>query len=419
MDIKTGLSIYNKQWLVEPTAAIQMLDFWMKIDGSNWNYKESIGGQPVEQSNKFFAKSGVAVAPSRDYGLSDFSFEGAKVAVIPVSGPLMKNDNCGDLGTASLKMLTQMASSTPSVQTILYVVDSPGGTVDGTKAFADAIKASTKKTVCLVDGCMASAAYWIGSSCDEVYASSVTDVIGSIGTMCALVDASAALDKKGYVIREYYATESSDKNKMFSDAVKGNGKALISEMLDPMNNAFMGAVKANRPNVSESALSGKTYMADKAMEVGLVDGIATFDELVATAMQASSFRLPTRTTTTSLNTKQMTTAEFKAANPQGYADIQAEAVAQERDRVNTWMLHNEADPKAVAEGIASGKAITGTEAHRLMLKQFSGQTLAAVKTDNPQDVKTPAPEANNKTEAQMQADAILAETRGILGIKKA
>jgi len=415
MDIKTGLAIYNKPWLIEPNAAVQLLDLWMS-GKEDWSVKS-------ESIPKFLTRSKVAIGSG--YNLSDpKSFEGAETVIIPISGPLMKNDYCGDLGTASYKALVQLAASTPSVQTIIFDIDSPGGTVDGTKALADAIKSCGKKTIAFVNGMMCSAAYWIGSSCDEIYASSTTDIIGSIGTMCALVDSTAALEKKGYVIREYYATESKDKNKVFSEAEKGNGKALISEILDPMNNEFMGAVKKNRGKkieTEENVLTGKTYMAEQAKEVGLIDGIKSFEQTLDYAFS--------KQTNTSSNfyskNKKMTTTELKAAHPDTYnAIFEAgeksgieKGVGAEQERVKEWQAWKDIDPESVAKGIDSGKDMSRADYSQFAVKAATSKHIKAAEAENAPEINTaPVPKAKSETDAAIEANT--EEVLRAMNIKK-
>ena len=86
------------------------------------------------------------------------------------------------------------------------------------------------------------------------------------------------------MLREYYASASTDKNKSWNEALKGNGKLIIEETLDPLNNEFLQAVKNNRLALSvneEATLKGKTYTAAKAQELGFIDGIKSFDEIVS------------------------------------------------------------------------------------------------------------------------------------------
>lgn len=429
VDIKTGLSIYNRQWLVEPNAAVQMLDYWEKIKANNesWNYrksKEESAESPRQTLHqKFLSREGIVMAPDNVWDMEDFKgFEGATVAVIPVTGPLMKSDFCGSFGTKSLAGITQMASNTTSVQAIVFLHDSPGGTVDGTQSFADAVKASTKRTITLCEGMMCSADYWVGSSSDEVYASSETDIIGSIGTMISFYDYSKAIEKEGIILRQYYATESKDKNKATTDAMNGDGKALVSEMLDPINDIFLSAVKDNRGAKlslsKENVLTGKVYTSPKAVTLGLIDGIASFDEVMSSAASGMPVQLKTtrtRTITTKSNTV-MTAAEFKAAHPAAHAEIVQEAATAERDRVGSWMAFAEVDPTAVKAGIESGSGISQTQMSEFALKAHSKKAIADVQADGAPAIKTSEIKPEDIA-AKASVDAFTAEVKA--NLKKA
>lgn len=393
MDIKLLLSIYNKQWLMEPSAAVQMLDVWERIrSGELKSYSEV----KAEDRTKFFAKSGVTVAPTTSWEMRDFKgFNGSSVAIIPISGPLMKSDYCGEHGTASMQALTQQAIDTPSVKSIVFMVDSPGGTVDGTQAFASTIKNAGKRTICLVDGTMASAAYWIGSSCDEIYATSSTNLIGSIGTMCSFYDDEKYLENKGIVLREYYATESKDKNATFTEAKKGDGKKLISEMLDPLNDEFLSTVKANRAGKisGDETLTGKLYLAKQAQTNGLIDGIKTLNDVLQTNTKKAN---------------KMTAAEYKAAHPAEYANIVAEGVEQgvkqEQSRVRGWNAWRSVDADAVEKGIASGETVDQNIISEFSAKAANKARGNALTEDNAEDIKTAAPEAP-KTDDELSLEA--------------
>jgi ClpP class serine protease len=293
VDIKVGLSIYNSPWLIERQVGLNMFDHWLEtrhIENA-WSYNKARGQENEETAyqayQKLFAKSTeVVVAPNNSWDLrQNFKgFDGASVAVIAIEGPLMKADFCGDLGTVSIGNLIKMANDTESVKTILLVIDSPGGTVSGTENLASVIRSSQKRTVSVVDGYMCSAAYWIGCSANEVYAASNTSIIGSIGTMISWYDNTAAMEEKGYVLREYYADASKDKNLSLRNASKGEGKLLIEELLNPLNDEFTSWVKASRPQLAgneKETLSGKTFTAKKAIDLGLIDGMKSIETIIS------------------------------------------------------------------------------------------------------------------------------------------
>ncbi len=425
MDIKTGLSIYNKQWLIEPSAALQMLDFFDKVkEGERWSYgrakgeENELSGYKIYQ--KFFANAGLIMAPESTWDMSDFKgFEGATIAVIPISGPLMKADFCGSFGTQTIGQLTKMAWNTQSVKTLLFVHDSPGGTVDGTESLANIIADCPKETISLVTGMMCSADMWIGGASDKVYASCQTDMIGSIGTMCSFYDNSKARESRGVVLREYYATASKDKNAAGREAQEGDGKKLIQEMLDPLNDVFLAAMKKNRPKISEEALTGKVYTAGAAKEMGLIDGIKSFEQLIDSVTKP---RQSNSTFYQVIKTKNnMTTAEFKIENPTAYSEIfnagMIQGVSHEKARVEGWQAWAEFDPEAVAAGIASGKEASPSDCSKMQAKAAAKYKLAMAEKDNAPALSLAAAPKTDAQADDMELEANTAAVLQAMGIK--
>lgn len=406
MDIKLLLSIHNKPWLIEPGAASQLLDIWTQIrEGSLSSLHD---GDDKRERSIFSSAANVTVAPTTTWGRKEFKGFNSPVAVIPVTGPLMKSDFCGDLGTAAMQDLAKQAASSKAVETIIFVMDTPGGTVDGTQSFANTISGTDKRTVCLVDGMMASAGYWIGSHCDEVYASDTTNFIGSIGTMCSLYDDSSYMEKEGVVLREYYATASSDKNTAMAEARKGDGKKLVKEILDPLNNEFLSAVKSKRPNISPDALSGKIYTAKEAQTLGLIDGIKNIDDIIGSATSKQN----------SKSTINMNSTELKAAHPDTYKEIfaagKAEGItegktagqAAEKDRVIGWQAWSHVDPEYVQKGIDGGAEVSAKDISVLSAKAANKAAIKAVEGDNAPNLDTPEGQENKTPEAlELEANA--------------
>lgn len=203
------------------------------------------------------------------------------IAIISISGAISKySQDCGPAGTQEIGRQVQHADANPEIDGILLKIDSPGGMVDGTNTLAAIIKNAQKPILSFVDsGTMASAAYWIGSAGKEIWASEKTDVIGSIGVMCSFVDMKGYYDKLGAKVHEIYSTLSADKNADFSQATQGNYEPLQKNVLDKIATEFIDTVKAYRNDkIKSEALTGKTYMAQDAIKVGLIDKIGTISE---------------------------------------------------------------------------------------------------------------------------------------------
>lgn len=202
------------------------------------------------------------------------------LAVIPISGPLMKE---GSMGMAALGKIFQQAAANPNIAAIMGLVDSPGGSVDGTETFGKIVNGISKPVGFFGDGLIASAAYWIASYGDVILASGKTTEIGSIGVMINASNLFPILEKHGAQKIIARAEQSSDKGESYFQLLAGNPKLIQEEMLNPIADLFINTVKENRGaklNTAET-LTGKIFLAEKALELGLIDGIATFEEAAA------------------------------------------------------------------------------------------------------------------------------------------
>lgn len=214
------------------------------------------------------------------------------IAVIPVRGILMKEDQdeCDyfQAGMDTLGFQLQEADANPNISGIILYIDSPGGTVDGTQAFAQKVNDCKKPVVAFVDGLMASAALWIGSSASVVIAQNTTTEIGSIGVKFSFADMQPKWELEGIKFHRINADQSKDKNKTYTDALAGDYKGIREQQLNPLADIFIAAVKENRPSVSESAFTGKVYFALEALSLGLIDEIGPFQQAVEKVRQLSA-----------------------------------------------------------------------------------------------------------------------------------
>lgn len=278
VNIKVLLQALNHAWFIHPESA----QHYALIAHKLFTSEKASFFDDEEEGQKEFAWI-VNAAGQRVGTIQDAVDNG--IAVINMQGAVMKYDYCGAPGTQSLMQALQQANDNPSVSAIVLQIDSPGGAVDGTQQFANAVKNSAKPVVAYVNGMMCSAAMWIGSAAATRIASSNTDVIGSIGTMASWKDYSGYLNQMGIKTHEIYATDSTNKNLQFREANQGNYEPMVKTWLDPLNGEFTGAIQENLPNVDKTVLNGSHYIAKTAKQKGLVDKIGTFETAVKTAMK--------------------------------------------------------------------------------------------------------------------------------------
>lgn len=218
------------------------------------------------------------------------------VALLEVEGIIAKRMNLltqisGGTSTQILKADFMRAFTDPEVKAIVLIVDSPGGTVDGTEEMANAIyqarEKATKPIVTYVDGMMASAAYWIGSAADRIYINGQTANVGSIGVVASHVDYSKYEENQGIKTTEIFAGKYKRIASEYQPLSK-EGKAYIQDRVDQLYSIFVNKVSQYRQTklkISGNDLipwaEGKLFIGQQGIEAGLADGIASLEMLVS------------------------------------------------------------------------------------------------------------------------------------------
>jgi signal peptide peptidase SppA len=217
--------------------------------------------------------------------------QGANIAVLPFYGVVTQRGNMADdvsgPGSASTQKFTnalRQALQDPSIGAILIDIDSPGGSVYGVDELASEIMGARnqKPIVGLANSLAASAAYWVGAACSELYVTPGGEV-GSIGVWQAHEDWSKALDDAGVkttlISAGKYKTEGNPYEPLGKDA-----QEFMQSRVDDYYAAFTKAVAKGRgisiDVVRKDFGQGRVYGSAQALSVGMVDGVMTFDDVV-------------------------------------------------------------------------------------------------------------------------------------------
>lgn len=222
------------------------------------------------------------------------SASGSGIAVLPLYGIIAQRGNMADdisgPGSCSTQQFSQSLRSAladPSVGQILIDIDSPGGSVYGTPELADEIyQARAKKPIIGISNSLcASAAYWIGSQCSELYCTPGGEV-GSIGVYTAHADMSKALEEDGIdmtlISAGKYKTEGNPYGPLTEEA-----RAAIQQSVDNYYAMFTKAVSRGRgagvsiAQVRDGMGQGRCLSASDALAENMIDGVMTFDDVVA------------------------------------------------------------------------------------------------------------------------------------------
>lgn len=214
------------------------------------------------------------------------------VATISVKGPLTNdgdtiwNEWMGMTGYPEIRDAMISAATDTSVQHIILDIDSGGGAVSGVDDTAKLIRLvhdNVKPVTAFTDGSMYSAAYWLGSSAGEVYASKAAGM-GSIGVIATHMERSEMLKEAGIGVTVVRA----GKYKALANGVEKlteEGKAQIQAGVDAAYKIFVGHVAEMRGKSYEFADSvmaqGREFYGQAGADAGLVDGIKSFDQVMS------------------------------------------------------------------------------------------------------------------------------------------
>ncbi len=233
------------------------------------------------------ASSGLA-----DYILSQPFEKRGNVAIIPVTGVITQDVSFWELfglqsSTARIGAQLAAALADPDTEGIVFNINSPGGEVYGTPELAARILAArdSKKTVAMVSGLAASAAYWLASQCAEIVIQPSGDA-GSIGVYTVHFDQSGFLAQAGIAATEItagkYKAEYSPLHALTEDA-----RAELQKSVDATYADFLAAVAKGRgatvSEVRQNYGEGRVLMARDAVKAGMADRTGTLDDALKRA----------------------------------------------------------------------------------------------------------------------------------------
>lgn len=218
---------------------------------------------------------------------------GSLVAVVPLVNVVTRHGYWGAVGTLQMGRMLQQLDADPAVGSVVLSVNSPGGSVYGTTELASIVRGirqrGNTRIVSVADPLMASAATWIGTAAEKVYAIESGDV-GSIGVLNSYADLSEYYAKMGIKID---VLRTPDKKARFSgvepmsDAMRETMQARIDEAYQ----SFLSAMADNRGvtvQQVESRFGGGEVMGSReAVAAGLIDGIASLDDVVGQLLEVA------------------------------------------------------------------------------------------------------------------------------------
>lgn len=263
----------------------------------------------------------------------------------------------GGISTEDISSDFTQAVESPDVKGIILHFDSPGGMVDGTKDLADLISSARgkKPIVAFTDSMMASAAYWVGSAADEIYATPTAQV-GSIGVVAQHIDRSKAYEKMGakktYITSGKYKRMGND-----TEPLSEEGREYLQGMVDHIYGIFAADVASNRPSLGMEGVNkteARIYPAGMAMEAGLVDCIGSFQSCYQNLKRRAGV---------------MTKAEFMAKFADLYKECKEDGAKEYKAGLKTAEQMSAEFPEA-SQAITAGAEVKGKENERKRITEI-------------------------------------------------
>ena len=167
----------------------------------------------------------------------------------------------------------QHAAADPAVHTILLDIDSPGGTVNGTPELAQVVRtiAKDKHVYAFTAGQCCSAAYWVASQADVIYAAP-SATVGSIGVILPVVDSSALYDRCGLKM-EVFSAGKYKSTGMDGTSLTEEQRDRLTQQVNATWARFKQAVTRRR-SISEDDMEGQTFYGLEARDRHLIDACA-------------------------------------------------------------------------------------------------------------------------------------------------
>ena len=211
----------------------------------------------------------LGVAASR-IDKDSFTHGRAHIARVQVQGVVT-----GDRET--LDMLERLAKS-DSAKGVILSIDSPGGTVTGSEAIFDAVRAVAAKrpVVAVVDGMAASGAYIAAMASDRIIARE-TSLVGSIGVLVQYPNFYELLNHIGVKVEDVKSTPLKASPNPFEPTTP-EARAALASIVDVTYDWFKRLVTQRRGIGGADlavAADGRVFTGQQALPLKLIDEIGS------------------------------------------------------------------------------------------------------------------------------------------------
>jgi protease-4 len=203
------------------------------------------------------------------------------IRVISFSGVMTKRGGLSTQGINSVCREFDRAYHDEGVSGIVLDLDTGGGAVQAADMLGLKIAQKNKPVVAAVTNAYSGGA-WATTEADHIMGMGSTAGFGSIGVMVEFDNNDKYWEEKGWVTHRFYATKSTDKNRGYEEAIKGEYDYYRVNSLDPLCDLFIERMTKGRPlNTKDKKWqTGRTFMTKEAIAIGLCDSQGTMDDAI-------------------------------------------------------------------------------------------------------------------------------------------
>jgi signal peptide peptidase SppA len=261
-------------WAIEPSRFARLVDMAKGAD------------LPALRKENRRARKEAALTRG-DAGQQLYSVTADGIAQIFVSGPMTKAETSfqslfGGTSTVRTRKALRSAARDPEVSGIMVVFDTPGGTIAGTSDLQQEIQASDarKPTYCFIEDLGASAGLYAASGGRRLFANRGAEV-GSIGVYAVVYDTSGQYAKESVKVHVISSAPPLKGAGVDGTEITPAQLAEWERQVKDLADVFVSDLAAGRRMEKEKVqalATGQVWVADKALEHGLIDGVMSLDE---------------------------------------------------------------------------------------------------------------------------------------------
>jgi HK97 family phage major capsid protein len=179
----------------------------------------------------------------------------------------------------------------PRVDTVVLQINSPGGSAEGVTETAKIIRdaRAKKRIVAVADGMAASAAFALATQADEFYVTP-SGMVGAVHCYSIHEDISKALEAEGVTLTLIGEPDNGAAETPPFLPLSEENLAHMQQVVGQFYNMFVADVAKGRgvdaSTVEATYGQGRVLTARDALKAGMVDGVASFEDVLAALLSA-------------------------------------------------------------------------------------------------------------------------------------